>query len=140
MKKKTLKHPDPFASGTSSWRLMLRLCPLRNPTAARGTQTTRGLPIRRQTVRPRWLVPPLSWIIRPRLEKTVWLDELGTAVWDQCDGKQDVETIIDWFAEDNKLSFHEARTAVTQYLQQLLKLGLVVVTLPESGVDALTVP
>jgi hypothetical protein len=75
--------------------------------------------------RPRWLVPPLSWILPFSSVRRVQLDALGTAVLDLCDGKRTVEQIIETFAGENKLSFREGQLAVTQFLQELVRRGIV---------------
>ena len=53
------------------------------------------------------------------------LDELGSQVWRLCDGERSAEQIIDEFAKLYQLTFHESRAAVTQYLQELMRRGIV---------------
>ncbi len=77
--------------------------------------------------RPRWLVPPISWVLPFSSERRVDLDALGTTVLDMCDGINTVETIIEKFAARHKLSFREAQLPVTQFLQQLTERGVVAV-------------
>jgi len=75
--------------------------------------------------RPRWLVPPLSWILPFSRFRQVRLDAPGTAVLDLCDGQHTVEQIIETFAGENKLSFREAQLAVVQFLRELVQRGIV---------------
>jgi len=77
--------------------------------------------------RPRWLVPPISWILPYSSHRRVLLDAAGAAVLKMCNGKNSVETIIEKFAAENKLSFREAQLSVTQFLRQLTQRGLVVI-------------
>jgi len=75
--------------------------------------------------RPKFLVPPLSWILPYSTHRQVELDAAGAAVLQKCDGKHTVEGIIEEFAAENKLSFREAQLPVTQFLQQLTQRGLI---------------
>ena len=77
--------------------------------------------------RPNWLVPPLSWVIPFSPHRRVKLDAVGYCVLKLCDGKRNVETIIEEFAESNKLSFREAQLPVTQFLRQMTQRGLIVI-------------
>ena len=81
------------------------------------------VPIRR----PRWLVPPLSWILPFSSHRTVELDQAGAAVLHKCNGERTVERIIEEFAADHKLSFREAQLPVTQFLRQLTQRGLIAI-------------
>jgi len=75
--------------------------------------------------RPRWLVPPISWIIPFSDRRRVRLDAPGKAVLELCDGKRTVEQIVETFAAENKLSFREGQLAVTQFLHELMRRGIV---------------
>ncbi len=77
--------------------------------------------------RPRWLAPPLSWVIPFSSHRRVELDSVGAALLDLCDGTRDIEAIIEKFAADHKLSFREAQLSVTRFLQQLSQRGVVAV-------------
>lgn len=80
--------------------------------------------------RPRWMVPPLSWVFPFSARRRVQLDSPGTAVLDLCDGRRTVEQIIETFAGDNKLSFREGQLAVTQFLRELMSRGIVAIAVP----------
>ncbi len=82
-----------------------------------------SVPIRR----PRWLVPPISWVIPWSPYRRVQLDEVGSEVLDLCDGARTVEEVIEKFAEDHKLSFREGQVAVTAFLRELLSRGIVAI-------------
>jgi len=77
--------------------------------------------------RPGWLVPPLSWMLPFSPHRRVKLDAVGYAVLKLCDGRRNVEMIIEEFAESNKLSFREAQLPVTQFLRQMTERGLIVI-------------
>ena len=82
--------------------------------------------------RPRWLVPPISWILPFSSRRRVRLDSVGAGVLNRCDGKNTIEKIIEDFAAENKLSFREAQLPVTQFLQQMTQRGMVVLVSSEA--------
>jgi len=57
--------------------------------------------------------------------KELQLDELGSAVWDLLDGKRSVRQLIQIFAETHQLQFREAEVAVTQFIRELGRRGLI---------------
>ncbi len=120
----TAAKPGPSAS----WRDMLTARPVRNHAAdvtLDGDTLSVSVPLRR----PGFLVPPLSWIVRPGAARRLVLDTLGKQVWEQCDGQRTVEQIVDAMSEAHDLTFHEARVATTNYLKQLVERGaLAIVT------------
>jgi hypothetical protein len=122
-KKKDLPAPMVFVS----WRRSLLGVPVRNKAAGvvdYGDEVRVSVALRRA----RWLVPPITWIIKPASEKTVRLDALGAEVWRLCDGRRTVEKIADEFARSHRLTFHEARVSVTSYISELMQRGALVMT------------
>ena len=120
----------PTPPTSSPWGRMLAAVPCRNRAAA--VERLEGgrlrLSVRRQP--PRYLVPPLSWVIRPRFIRHYELDAMGAALWEACDDRRNVEALVDEFAARHRLSFHEARVAVSEYLHVLVARGAVAVALP----------
>ncbi|MCK4601358.1 MAG: hypothetical protein KAU28_02760, partial [Phycisphaerae bacterium] len=57
-----------------------------------------SVPVRR----PKYLVPPLSWILPFSSRRRVELDSLGASVLDMCDGGRNIESIIEQFASNHK--------------------------------------
>ena len=57
--------------------------------------------------------------------KKLQLDQLGTEVWKLIDGNRSVRLIIKAFAESNQLQIREAEVAVTQFIRDLGKRGLI---------------
>ncbi len=53
------------------------------------------------------------------------LDTLGTVVWDLMDGKRSVRDIVDHFALQQHLQPREAEIAVTRFLRELGRRGLI---------------
>jgi hypothetical protein len=57
--------------------------------------------------------------------KKLQLDGLGMAVWDMLDGKLSVGQVIQGFAAGQRLHPREAEVAVTAFLRELGKRGLI---------------
>ena len=53
------------------------------------------------------------------------LDNLGTDVWQMIDGKRTVQNIIAEFAQIHQLPTAESESAITQFLRDLGKRGLI---------------
>ena len=64
-------------------------------------------------------------------ERTFGIDAYGQVVYDACDGKACVESIIRRFANSHHLSIPEAETAVTTFMKVLTSKGLLAMTLEE---------
>ncbi|MGQ9662761.1 MAG: PqqD family protein [Kiritimatiellia bacterium] len=75
--------------------------------------------------RPRFLVPPLSWLLPYSRVRRVHLDRLGARILALCNGKNTVEEIIETFADEEKLTFREAQLAIIPFLQLVLQRGIV---------------
>ena len=56
--------------------------------------------------------------------KKLQLDVLGTSVWDLVDDKRSVGRMIQIFAETHRLENREAEVAVTRFIRELGKRGL----------------
>ena len=69
--------------------------------------------------------------------KRLKLDEVGTFVWDLCDGKHTVADIVAAMAEQYKLSRREVEVSLTEFLRMLAKRGMIVVAVPQDIVDTL---
>ncbi len=109
-----------------SWRRSLLGVPVRNEAAG---VVNEGDEVRVKVAlkRPWWLLPPISWAVKPRSEKDMRLDALGAEVWRLCDGERTVEQVIDKFAASHRLTFHESRAAVTTYVRRLVERGVLVI-------------
>ncbi len=71
--------------------------------------------------------PPLTWILPFSQYRRIGLDRLGVKVWKECDGSTNVERIVEQFSVNYKLTFHEARLTVTDFLRDLSKRGIIAV-------------
>lgn len=63
----------------------------------------------------RWFA---KWLEVPK-ERRVELDEVGSYVWEACDGKNTVETIVRLTGQQFKMNRREAEVSVTMFLQML---------------------
>jgi len=61
----------------------------------------------------------------PDRDKRIVLDEIGGAVWEMCDGKNDVNAIIKAVVRDQRLSRREAETSVTAFFRMLAERNLI---------------
>lgn len=75
------------------------------------------------------LAPPkrMKWLFKlpAGASKTFELDAVGVVVWQALDGKTSVEQIIKRVAAKYNLSLREAQVPTLQFLQTLIKKGLV---------------
>lgn len=81
--------------------------------------------------RPSFLVPPISWFIKPRDRKTLQLDSLGSEIYSFVRTEGCVGGIVDRFAMKHGLTFHESRVSVTQFINLLVENGVCVVALSD---------
>ncbi len=77
----------------------------------------------------------MSKIFYVPAERKIGLDELGTYVWDLCDGQTSVKKIVSLFAKKHKLGKKEAEVSVVEYLRQLTKKGLLGLIIEDAGVE-----
>ena len=60
-----------------------------------------------------------------RIHKKLQLDELGTQVWVLVDNRKTVREIVQHFARAHQIPGREAEVAVTRFLRELGKRGLI---------------
>jgi hypothetical protein len=127
------KARQPPVTDTIGWTPFLDAVPVRNHAATEEPEQGDFLPVSVRVDRPWWLVPPISWVLPVRTRRTIKLDGIGRFVWQWCDGKRPVETLVEEVADREELSFHEARIAVTRFLEELVRRGLIVLVVNEPG-------
>jgi len=67
----------------------------------------------------------------PPKEKRIQLDEVGSTVWELCDGENTVKEIVDHLCQKYKLLPREAEVSLSSYLNTLAKRGLIGFIVPE---------
>ena len=110
---------------------MLDATPIRNVSAIVTTDRDGIVTIKVKRKRPKYLIPPLSWILVIRPYRTTTLDALGSSIWQMCGNDKSVETLIDEFATTHDLTFHEGRISVTSYLKDLIQRGILAIAIDE---------
>lgn len=106
--------------------------PERTPIVRTVERDNGGLMVVIRLIRPRWL----RWLGgRPReFERAYGLDVLGREVYEACDGKTSVKTLIRNFEKQHRVSPAEAETAVTTFLRMLIAKGLVVIAIDRESI------
>jgi len=122
--------PTETTTTQPNWRTMLEAKLYQNLKASpKWNQNRTELTLTVAMKRPNYLIPPISWIVRPPKTKQIELDALGGQLWEWCDGQRTVEDVIELFAQKYNLTFHEGRVSVTSYLKELLKRGALAVAI-----------
>ena len=114
-------------NGSRATAAMLRAVPVRNRLVRSEERVGQALVLRTPVRRSWYMRRPLSWILPFSESRAVELDRLGAEVWERCDGVSNAETIIEEFAERHRLSFHEARLSVMEFLRHLVQRGFLVI-------------
>jgi len=64
--------------------------------------------------------------------RKIELDEVGTFVWDMCDGETTIREMIDRMSEEYTLNRREAEVSLTAFVKMLAGRQLVAVLVPRS--------
>ncbi len=83
-----------------------------------------------------WWVRLLDRVLYIPKNRRIRLDELGTYVWDLCDGHRTVREIIQAMSTRYKLHRKEAEVSVVTYLRQLARKGLIGIAVPKTRDEA----
>lgn len=83
-----------------------------------------------------WWVRLMSKVFFVPEFRKITLDELGTFVWNQCDGSTTVGEIIQRFAKRYKLERKEAELSMIAFLRQMVKKRLIGLAVMESKASA----
>lgn len=121
------KQIEPLRMETVSWRRMLAAVPHRNQSLKVLEAGAEHMQFEIPGRRPKWLVPPITWVVKPKLTRTILLDRFGVNLWQWCDGDHTVEEIVDKFAQEFHCTFHEARVAVTGFMRSLVQRGILAI-------------
>jgi hypothetical protein len=68
-------------------------------------------------------------------EKKIRLDEVGTFVWNLCDGERTIEQIVTEMVSEHKLTRREVELSLTEFLRTLAKRGMIGVAVPQEIMD-----
>lgn len=111
------------------WKAMLWAVPIRNTAAEIVKDEAASVSVTVANRRPAYMIPPVTWFVPYKKRVTIELDGMGARLWHCCDGVATVENICDTFSKEYGLSFHEAKTAVTEYLGKLIQRGILAIIL-----------
>ena len=81
---------------------------------------------------------PVRFLVQVPEQRQVELDEVGSDVWEWCDGSATVAELTSRLAAHQKLNPREAEVSLTQFLQDLAKrrfLGLALDVDPERAAE-----
>lgn len=67
--------------------------------------------------------------------RPITLDEVGTRVWNLCDGEHTVQEIVAELSKDYKLQRREVEVSLTEYLRTLGKKGMVGFLVPKDFIE-----
>lgn len=80
----------------------------------------------------------LSWLFMVPESRPVSLDQVGTAVWDMCDGEKSVHDIARALSEKHQITMREAEVSLAEFLRMLGRRGMVALALPSEVADELS--
>jgi len=106
--------------------------PLRNPLLQWERDEEGLVQVRVPRRETRW-VKTLSRAFYIPEGKSFSLDEPGSFVWELCDGKMELRSIIQRFAQRFKLTRKEAEVSTLQYFRLLTKKGFIGLAVHQEG-------
>lgn len=109
--------------------------PVRNPSLTTH-EDDEGLIAVELPRRKDWVGNALGFLFFVPESKPVQLDEVGSFVWNLCDGDHTVNEIVDALAKEYKLNRREVEVSLTEYLQKLGKRGMVGFAVPREVAEA----
>lgn len=73
----------------------------------------------------------MGWVFAVPESRPVLLDEVGTFIWNLCDGENTVADLIQALCDEYKLGRREVEVSLTEYLRMLGKRGMIAFLLPK---------
>jgi hypothetical protein len=126
-----LKKPE----GGLSREQAMTAWPIRNPSLAT-QENDDGLISVQLPRRKDWMGGVLGFLFFVPEAKPVQLDEIGSFVWQRCDGDHTVNDIAVALSEEYKITRREAEVSLTQFLQNLAKRGMIAFAIPRDIAEA----
>ena len=108
--------------------------PVRNPQLKWRINENEGV----EVIVPRrkdWLGRTVGFLFFVPENRPVTLDEVGSRVWNLCDGDTTVNEIIETLAEEYKLGRREVEASLTEYLRTLGQRGMVGFLIPHEAIE-----
>ncbi len=108
----------------------LAVVPVRHPIVTwerTGSEVVLSIPLREDKIA-RAVKKIISYIKMAKKlpdSRKLGLDEVGSFVWELCDGERNVDGIVQGLVKEYKLTRREAEASVTTFLQTLAKRNLI---------------
>jgi hypothetical protein len=83
-----------------------------------------------------WMGGVLGFLFSVPASKPVQLDEIGSFVYDRCDGERTVNDIVDDMMAEYKLNRREVEVSLTKFLQTLAQRGIIAFAVPQEIAEA----
>ena len=111
----------------------LACIPMRNPEAQEQQKDDGVLLTYYISIKPLFhsLVKKFTKTDGSKVKKKLQLDSLGSSVWSIIDGKKNVQEIATLFQQKHQLDKREAEAAITAFLKDLGKRGLIAMKNPK---------
>ncbi len=110
-------------------RQAMQVRPLRNPTLE-WKHNEEGNVVATLTRRAGLKGKVITFFLAVPEARPIVLDEVGSFVWDMCDGQHSVEQIVEALRQKYKLSRREVEISLNEYLRMLGKRGMIAVAVP----------
>ena len=107
----------------------LNAVPLKSPVIASEKKNDKLL-LTVEFERPRW---QQFLGAEKKCTKTFALDNIGSAVYQLCNGENTVATIIKKISQDYKISISDAEISVTTFMKTLIAKGLIAIAVQKKG-------
>ncbi|MCS7192587.1 MAG: PqqD family protein [Armatimonadetes bacterium] len=72
-----------------------------------------------------WLASLMAWLLSRPIYRQIELDEIGSFVWQLCDGSHTIADIAERLQKRYQLSRREAFASLIEFLSQLKRKGLI---------------
>lgn len=109
-----VRQPEPKLTREQS----MSAIPIRNPLLYWGRNDKDFIVVAMER-RTDWVGQAMEWLFMVPPKRKLELDEVGSTVWQACDGENTVNDIVEIVAEEYKLSRREVEMSLTKYLRTL---------------------
>lgn len=116
------------------WSRQLSSIPVRNEGVRTVAEQEDRLVLELALHYPRWL-RPLVGVLKLRTHRRFQLDGIGREVYGLIDGRTCLEGLVDAFGCRHKLTFLESRSLLMQYMDLLMRRGLIAVAVRRTDQD-----